>query len=799
MTGTLRLTWAQPEDLIGHELRQAAEDGRDTASVAAAWRAGGGAPPPPASGASPAPAPPAVRALALRLLDELAMLPSPLAPLEPTGLTAIRSLCPDWPTPDGTPVPGTPAAPPVPPGASGPAARTSPGGGTDPHDLPSGPDRRTTDPQDRPAPPIPCAGPDRAAAATATAHRPTRTAPDTRSCAGTPPTGATPTADAARAVPTPATGTPGHASTGATDTPGSPPTAAVPCAGPDRAAAATGTRTTGTAPPAPSAPGTLDTTVPTTATGHPGNVPVPCAGPARAGAAATAGAAPPAGPAHGRATTPGTGHPGSPSPTGSAPCAGPAPATAGAHPPDTPTTDGVHSPRGPRPTAPTDTAGPTHGAAGSADPDRAAVAADTAPRSESAPGPDVVAAVRAAVPDTGRNAARVEGLVRRQQGSGHPVAGEDGASGCPGGEGEAPEGWGCRQGGAAYTDALHAAWLGRAVGCLLGKPVEKLPLHGIRAIGRATGNWPVTTWFTARGLPADLARTHPWNRRSATVALAENIDGMPEDDDLDYPLLNLLLLQRHGRHFRTTDVARVWLDELPAGRTFTAERVAYRNLLCGVEPPYTAVFRNPFREWIGAAIRADVHGWTHPGAPGTAAERAHEDAVLSHTGSGVHGAMFLAAVIAAAAGGGHDVHGALATGLTVVPPGSRLARAIRFGIGQARAETCFDTVVDRLHTAYGHYHWVHTVPNAALLAAALTHADGDFSGSICRVVSGGWDTDSNGATAGSLTGLLAGHPDALPDRWTAPLKNRLATSVAGFDGVGFDTLARLTHREACRP
>jgi hypothetical protein len=66
-------------------------------------------------------------------------------------------------------------------------------------------------------------------------------------------------------------------------------------------------------------------------------------------------------------------------------------------------------------------------------------------------------------------------------------------------------------------------------------------------------------------------------------------------------------------------------------------------------------------------------------------------------------------------------------------------------------------------------------------------------------VSGGWDTDSNGATAGSGAALLAGSPAALPDRWTAPLKNRLATSVPGFDGTGFDTLAQLTHREASRP
>ncbi|MFJ7985329.1 ADP-ribosylglycohydrolase family protein [Streptomyces sp. NPDC096351] len=354
-------------------------------------------------------------------------------------------------------------------------------------------------------------------------------------------------------------------------------------------------------------------------------------------------------------------------------------------------------------------------------------------------------------------------------------------------------------GDTALRDRLHAAWLGRAAGCLLGKPVEKLPLHAVRALARATGNWPLSTWYTARGVPPELLAAHPWNRRSAPTSLAENIDGMPEDDDLNYPLLNLLLLRRHGRGFTTADVARLWLDELPAGRTFTAERVAYRNLLDGIEPPLTALRRNPFREWIGAQIRADVHGWTRPGDPAAAAEQAYRDAALTHTANGAYGAMFVAATLATAATGTADVHRSLAGGLAVIPPRSRLARAVRRGIALARDTRDFDTVVDRLHTELGGYHWVHAVPNAALLAAALTHADGDFTRSIGAAVSGGWDTDSNGATAGSVAGLLAGHPDRLPEHWTAPLKNRLATSVPSFDGIGFDTLAELTHLEAVRP
>ncbi|MDQ0911414.1 ADP-ribosylglycohydrolase [Streptomyces canus] len=346
---------------------------------------------------------------------------------------------------------------------------------------------------------------------------------------------------------------------------------------------------------------------------------------------------------------------------------------------------------------------------------------------------------------------------------------------------------------------LEAAWLGRAVGCLLGKPVEKLPLEAIRQLAKATGNWPLNTYFTAKGVPADLLAAHPWNRRSATTSLAENIDGMPEDDDLNYPLLNLLLLQRHGKGFTTADVAELWLAELPAGRTFTAERIAYRNLLQGLEPPRTARHRNPFREWIGALIRADVHGWTNAGDPAAAAEQAHRDATLTHTANGVYAAMFTAAVIARATTT-PDIHTCIRTGLTVIPPNSRLAKAITHAVQLAERHDDFDKVVDELHATHAAtHHWVHSIPNTALITAALTHANGDFTGSVCRAVSGGWDTDSNGATTGSIAALLAGAPDHLPDRWTSPLKNRLATSVADFNGTGFDTLAHLTHREAARP
>ena len=188
--------------------------------------------------------------------------------------------------------------------------------------------------------------------------------------------------------------------------------------------------------------------------------------------------------------------------------------------------------------------------------------------------------------------------------------------------------------GLDLEDRIAGGWLGRAVGCLLGKPVEKVPRQGIREILEATGRWPLDRYFTAVGLPADVAERWPWNRASRTTSLEEHIDGMPEDDDLNYALLALTVLELHGEAFDTEDVAKAWLDLLPGGRVFTAERVAYRNLLDGLRAPDTARVGNPYREWIGAQIRTDVYGWTHPGQPRLAAELAWRDARLSHTRDG---------------------------------------------------------------------------------------------------------------------------------------------------------------------
>ena len=147
--------------------------------------------------------------------------------------------------------------------------------------------------------------------------------------------------------------------------------------------------------------------------------------------------------------------------------------------------------------------------------------------------------------------------------------------------------------------------------------------------------------------------------------------------------------------------------------------------------------------------------------------------------------MTSAAVVAS------DVDTVLDAGESVLPPRSRFAAAVRAARTAGAAAHDWESVVDDIYARHGHLHWVHGRNNSALVAAALAFGRGDFDRSICAVVAGGWDTDSNGATVGSVVGALAG-ATGIPGSWTAPLKGRLASSVAGFDGSRFADLAART-------
>jgi ADP-ribosylglycohydrolase len=343
---------------------------------------------------------------------------------------------------------------------------------------------------------------------------------------------------------------------------------------------------------------------------------------------------------------------------------------------------------------------------------------------------------------------------------------------------------------AALRDRMLGAWLGRCAGCNLGKPVEGWSRERIRTYLDLADAYPITDYLPVLDpFPEGLKLNWCWPETTRG-----NIEFMARDDDIDYTILGMHILEEHGFGFGPDDVAEEWLLRLPFFQVYTAERVAYRNLIHGFRPPETASHCNPYREWIGAQIRADMWGYVCPGDPEAAANLAFADASLSHTQNGIYGEMWAAALLAACFVS-TDARAAIDISLDHVPPRSRQAEAIRDVVDLHAKGLDWETARDEVEVRYGHYSFVHTVNNAALVTAALLWGEGDFTSTIGLAVQGGWDTDCTGATAGSIFGALHG-ADALPGHWVDPLNDSARSAIMGFDHSSLSDLADRTLRLA---
>jgi ADP-ribosylglycohydrolase len=341
----------------------------------------------------------------------------------------------------------------------------------------------------------------------------------------------------------------------------------------------------------------------------------------------------------------------------------------------------------------------------------------------------------------------------------------------------------------SLEDRVHGGWLGRVAGCMLGKPVEggkHWTRHHLRDYLTSMDAYPLQDYVPK---PDDDVPGYMF-RDNWVETTRGRVRGSARDDDIDYSVIGLQVLETYGRDYTALDVAAEWLSRLPVMQTWTAEIVAVSSIMLGVRPPLTGSWRNPYREWIGAQIRADIHGWTNPGNPRAAALQAIPDATLSHTTNGIYGEMWAAALVAAAFDAPSS-RAVVAESLRHVPPGSRLAEAVRSMLQAYDDGLSWEEAVGRAEETLGHYHWVHTVNNAAALAAGILWGDGDFTTTIGLTVQAGLDTDSNGATAGSVCGVMVGAA-GLPRHWVDPLEDRITSAVMGFDNAAISDLAART-------
>ena len=344
---------------------------------------------------------------------------------------------------------------------------------------------------------------------------------------------------------------------------------------------------------------------------------------------------------------------------------------------------------------------------------------------------------------------------------------------------------------AVLPDKIKGAWYGRICGCLAGKTVEGIRTEELIPFLKASGNYPMHRYILSTDLPEDVETRYKYNFKC--VCYADRVNTAPVDDDTNYTCLYQELIKACGRNFTPEQVCNIWLSRQPKSAYCTAERVAICNMIKQLRPPYTATFENPYREWIGAQIRADYFGYINPGDPETAADMAWRDACISHVKNGIYGEMFVAAMLAEAAVE-DDIEKIIEAGLNEIPAKCRLQAEVRGILDMYHAGKSQQEVFDHIHTLYDEhtgYGWCHTNSNAMIVCAALLYGKGDYGTSICMAIQTGFDTDCNGATVGSILGMRSGASIVGPE-WTDPIHGFLRTTIIGVGDVSIDSLIETT-------
>jgi ADP-ribosylglycohydrolase len=155
--------------------------------------------------------------------------------------------------------------------------------------------------------------------------------------------------------------------------------------------------------------------------------------------------------------------------------------------------------------------------------------------------------------------------------------------------------------------------------------------------------------------------------------------------------------------------------------------------------------------------------------------------------------MFVAAMLSTAAICS-DINEIIQTGLSRIPDKSRLSESVRTVLEWKKEGLSWEQAINRIHVAYDEnntHDWCHTISNAMIVCIGLIYGETDLEKSIGIAVLGALDTDCNGATVGSIIGMMLG-AEALPQKWISPLNDRLKSGVDGFGLVKISEMAART-------
>jgi ADP-ribosylglycohydrolase len=363
-------------------------------------------------------------------------------------------------------------------------------------------------------------------------------------------------------------------------------------------------------------------------------------------------------------------------------------------------------------------------------------------------------------------------------------------------------------------DRIRGAWYGRIAGCILGKPVECHEFFArpksLRAFLEATEQWPLQDFVQLCNPEMENFAGHPCHFFPSTKG---NIRFAQSDDDLRYTLAGLRIQASRVDKTKpgvisysnpsSKDIFKYWASHWLPNHTFTAEQAAISNSYAFGKPHgwlYDGAsdeqllamrqWRNPYREWIGAAIRADGWAYSFAGDPYQAALVAQQDAKITHERNGEYSEIFFAGWIAGAFR--YSLEESFRRALNLIPTQSRLAQIAVQVVEFCASKPSFDSLLDFIAEKTGHYNGVHSVSNAAVCVGAVFLSEGNFELGITRAVMCGLDTDCNGATVGSILGANSG-ASALPlEKWMSPFNDTIDFEYVGEERQSINRLADWT-------
>jgi ADP-ribosylglycohydrolase len=303
-----------------------------------------------------------------------------------------------------------------------------------------------------------------------------------------------------------------------------------------------------------------------------------------------------------------------------------------------------------------------------------------------------------------------------------------------------------------FKDSIRAAWMSQFIGAAMGTMVEG---------------------YTSENLYKAFGDVKDYIREPNTY-----------NDDITFELAFLDAFKEKGYDVTSKDIALSWIGLIPCG--WSAEEIALRNIRAGFMPPESAIFNNPFNEWIGAQMRGAICGMVAPGNPKLAAKLAWTDGEVSHINNGILGEVFNA-VIVSLSFVMSDVKEIVKTAISSIPKDSEYYSVLKFAYDSCEKYSDWHDALKDCQEKYIKYNWIHAYPNACCEIIALMYGDGDFDKTLNIVTMCGIDADCNAGMIMPVLGIQKGMR-IIPKRLIVPAFDKLVTYMRSYEEIMLDDL-----------